>query len=58
MYFGDFAAGTSLFGVLFTQLASITPLIGAIVGAIAFIRAALCIAVSTKVQSQAEVQVG
>ncbi|MEH1886243.1 MFS transporter [Nostoc sp.] len=45
-YFGGFALAMSLFGVIFTQPQAITPFIGAIGGALAFLFAGVCIAVS------------
>jgi hypothetical protein len=50
MYFGGVAAAVSLFGLVFPQANTITPVAGAIGGAIAFLVAALCIAASAKVQ--------
>ncbi|MEH2201400.1 MFS transporter [Nostoc sp.] len=45
-YFGGFALAMSLFGIIFTQPQAITPFIGAIGGALAFLFAGVCIAVS------------
>ncbi|MEH2216979.1 MAG: MFS transporter [Nostoc sp.] len=45
-YFGGFALAMSLFGVIFTQPQAITPFIGAIGGALAFLFAGVCITVS------------
>ncbi|MEH2138133.1 MFS transporter [Nostoc sp.] len=45
-YFGGFALAMSLFGVIFTQPQAITPFTGAIGGALAFLFAGVCIAVS------------
>ncbi|MEH2348825.1 MAG: MFS transporter [Nostoc sp.] len=45
-YFGGFALAMSLFGIIFTQPQAITPFIGAIGGALAFLFAGVCIVVS------------
>jgi hypothetical protein len=50
MYFGGTAAASSLFGMVFTQPSQITPVTGMLWGAIAFLIAGLCIAVSKKLQ--------
>lgn len=50
MYFGGAAGAASIFGVVFPQVKSITPVTSAIGGAIAFSAAAACIAVSVRVQ--------
>jgi hypothetical protein len=57
MYFGGFAFAMSLFGVIFPQPQAITPLIGAVGGALAFLLAGLCIIVSgiSETQKNAEV---
>lgn len=51
MYFGGGAAAGALFGVVFPQssLSVMTPMTGAVLGAIAFLMAGLCIAASTRV---------
>ncbi|MEH1964963.1 MFS transporter [Nostoc sp.] len=46
MYFGGFAFAMSLFGVIFPQPQAITPLFGAVGGALAFFLAGVCITVS------------
>lgn len=48
MYFGGFSAGIGLFGLVFSQPGSIAITTNAIVGAVAFLVAASCIAVSAK----------
>jgi hypothetical protein len=50
MYFGGVAAAVSLFGLVFPQANTITPVAGATWGALAFLAAALCIAASVRVQ--------
>lgn len=50
MYFGGVAAAVSLFGLVFPLANTITPVAGAIGGAIAFLLVALCIAASFRVQ--------
>ncbi|MBN4004328.1 MFS transporter [Nostoc sp. LPT] len=57
MYFGGFALGMSLFGVIFPQPQQITPFVGAVGGGLAFFLAGVCIAVSgiSETQSSAEV---
>ncbi|MGK7876911.1 MAG: MFS transporter [Xenococcaceae cyanobacterium] len=50
MYFGGFGGAISLFEFVFSQLTKMTPTIGAIGGAIAFLAAALCIALSMGLQ--------
>ncbi|MCL1463830.1 MFS transporter [Argonema galeatum] len=50
IYFGGIGGASSLFGILFPKLASITPLMSGILGAIAFLATAVCIALSTKLQ--------
>ncbi|MBD2564223.1 MULTISPECIES: MFS transporter [Nostoc] len=52
MYFGGFALAMSLFGVLFPQLQGITPSVGAIAGALAFLLAGVCIVVSSISETQ------
>ncbi|MCW5316802.1 MFS transporter [Nostoc sp. KVJ3] len=46
MYFGGFALAMSLFGVIFTQPQAITPFIGAVGSALAFLLAGVCIGIS------------
>ncbi|MFN6530187.1 MFS transporter [Nostoc sp. ChiSLP03a] len=57
MYFGGFALGMSLFGVIFAQPQQITPFFGAVGGGLAFFLAGVCIAVSgiSETQRNAEV---
>jgi MFS family permease len=50
MYFGGAAGAASLLGMVFPQVKAITPVAGAIGGAIAFLVAAVCIALSLRVQ--------
>ncbi len=50
MYFGGTAAASSLFGMVFTRPSQITPVTGILLGAIAFLVAGLCIAISKKLQ--------
>jgi Na+/melibiose symporter-like transporter len=50
MYFGGVAAAVSLFGLVFPQANTITPVAGAIGGGISFLAAASCIAASFRVQ--------
>ncbi|HEY9781875.1 MAG TPA: MFS transporter [Leptolyngbyaceae cyanobacterium] len=50
MYFGGVAAAVSLFGLVFPLTNTITPVAGAIGGAISFLLAALCLAASFGVQ--------
>jgi MFS family permease len=47
MYFGGFALAMSLFGIIFTQPQTITPFIGAVGGALAFLLAGVCILISS-----------
>ncbi|MBD2185701.1 MFS transporter [Planktothrix sp. FACHB-1355] len=53
-YFGGIGLGSSLFGILFPQLASMTAVASGIWGAIAFLVAAICIAASGKLRSVPE----
>lgn len=48
MYFGGVTAGAGLFGLVFPNLNSLTPITTAILSAIAFLVAGFCIAVSQK----------
>lgn len=48
MYFGGVSAAAGLFGVIFNQSSQMTPITGAVLGAIAFLVGGLCIAVSTR----------
>lgn len=48
MYFGGFSAAIGLFGVVFPSSNQMTPMMGAVLGAIAFLMAGLCIAASTR----------
>lgn len=48
MYFGGYSAAAGLFGVVFAQAGKMTPMAGAIWGAIAFVVAGLCIAAGTR----------
>jgi predicted MFS family arabinose efflux permease len=48
MYFGGFSAAAGLFGLVFRQPNQMTPMMGAVLGAIAFLIAGLCIAASTR----------
>ena len=50
MYFGGIGTAASLLSVIFGQLSEITPVSAAIKGAIAFIAAGICIAVTIKMQ--------
>ncbi len=53
MYFGGSAAAAGLFGLVFTQSSLMAPITTALLGAIAFFVAGLCIAASTKANLQA-----
>ncbi|MEH2069449.1 MAG: MFS transporter [Nostoc sp.] len=57
MYFGGFALAMSLFNILFPQPQTISPFVGAVGGAMAFLLAGVCIAVSgiSQTQSNAEI---
>ncbi|MEH2183850.1 MFS transporter [Nostoc sp.] len=57
MYFGGFALGMSLFGVIFPQLQQITPFVGAVGGGLAFFLAGVCIAVSSIYETQSKAEV-
>ncbi|MFN6465128.1 MAG: MFS transporter [Nostoc sp. DedVER02] len=46
-YFGGFALAMSLFGIIFTQPQTITPFIGAVGSALAFLLAGVCIVISS-----------
>ncbi|GAB4196762.1 MAG: hypothetical protein Fur006_44510 [Coleofasciculaceae cyanobacterium] len=48
MYFGGFSAAMGLFGVMFPSSNPMAPMMGAVLGAIAFLIAGLCIAASTR----------
>lgn len=50
MYFSGAAGAASLFGMVFPEVKAITPVTGAVGGAIAFLTAAVCIAASVRVQ--------
>ena len=50
IYFGGIGGASSLFGILFPKLANITPVMSGILGAIAFLVTAVCIAASDKLQ--------
>lgn len=57
MYFGGVGAAASLFGFVFGGLGQINSSVGAIVGAIAFLVAAACIALSIRLQPAPAVQI-
>ncbi|MEH1829142.1 MAG: MFS transporter [Nostoc sp.] len=56
-YFGGFALAMSLFGIIFPQLPKITPLFGAVGGALAFFLAGVCIAGSGIFETQRNAEV-
>ncbi|WP_392534473.1 MFS transporter [Nostoc sp. C117] len=57
MYFGGFALAMSLFGIIFPQMQTITPFVGAVGSGLAFFLAGVCIGVSgiSETQTNAEV---
>jgi hypothetical protein len=50
IYFSGGAVASSLFGALFSQPQSLTPVVGALIGATAFLAAGIFVASSSKLQ--------